>query len=215
MAHRNVRRLGTPVMLLIALLSSRQVGAIEQPSYEVLEQSEGMEIRRYEAQIVARTLVEGDLNEAGNTGFRRLANYIFGGNESAEKIAMTAPVLQTPQVEAETSGKYWIVFHMPAEYELKDLPVPEDALVELVSEPEKTVAVLRYRGGWSESRYREHEAKLEALIAEHPLWRRSGAMGWARYDPPFMPWFARTNEVAVQVERIQGSVAIIEEEESL
>ena len=199
-----MRWLGTLMLLSIALLSALPAPAIEQPKYEVLEESEGLEIRRYEPQIVARTLVEGSLKNAGNEGFKRLANYIFGGNESSQDIAMTAPVTQTPQLDAETDDKFWIVFHMPNEYGLEDLPAPDDPLVELIAEPTRTLAVVRYKGSWSEKRYRTHEAKHEALIDQHAEWKRSGEMIWARYDPPFKPWFARTNEVAVEVTRINS-----------
>jgi|GEM_PF-2232484 len=73
--------------------------AHESPTYRVDEQFGDVELRRYEAHVVAETLVPGSLERAGNGGFRRLAGYIFGGNETAAgastKISMTTPVTQS------------------------------------------------------------------------------------------------------------------------
>ncbi|MGB5389315.1 MAG: heme-binding protein, partial [Thermoanaerobaculia bacterium] len=69
--------------------------AIEQPSYEVLESDGQLELRRYEPYIVAETVVDAEFERAGNEGFRRLADYIFGNNRTQQKLAMTAPVSQT------------------------------------------------------------------------------------------------------------------------
>lgn len=62
-----------------------------------------VEIRRYPARTLAKVVIEGDFDEAGNRGFRPLFGYIQGG------IAMTAPVGQTPG-EAGHS----VAFVMPA-----------------------------------------------------------------------------------------------------
>jgi hypothetical protein len=74
--------------------------AIEEPAFEVVVKDENREIRRYTPVIVAETVVEGDLDAASSSGFRLIADYIFGNNQSvqanaaqpSEKIAMTAPV---------------------------------------------------------------------------------------------------------------------------
>lgn len=67
-----------------------------------------------------------------------------------------------------------------------------------MAEPERTVAVIRYSGFWSRSRYLDHERKLLAWMQERGL-EAVGEPVWARYDPPFMPWFLRRNEIVVEV----------------
>jgi len=67
----------------------------EQPKYTVLSSSANREVRRYEARIVAETSVEGARAKALNEAFSILAGYIFGGNEPAERVAMTSPVTQS------------------------------------------------------------------------------------------------------------------------
>jgi hypothetical protein len=88
---------------------------------------------------------------------------------------------------------------MPAEYGFDELPEPDDARVQVETVATRYLAVLPYRGNWSEKRYRKHEAKLLSLLENVSTWRIAGEPTWARYDPPFMPGFMRSNEVAIEV----------------
>ena len=187
----------TRVMLVISIFPTTYVAALEQPEFELVDEIGELQIRRYQPVIVARTLVGGSFDEVGNQGFKRLAGYIFGGNESDQKIAMTAPVGLTPEGDADE--RYWITFSMPSEHSVEELPTPNDARVEITEESERFVAVVRYKGNWSEKRYREHESRLLALVEQSRSWIRNGEVTWARYNPPFVPGFMRTNEVAVEV----------------
>ena len=63
------------------------------------------------------------------------------------------------------------------------------------------MAALKYSGTWSRSRYEEKKALLEKAIQEHDL-MPLGEPVFARYNPPFMPWFLRRNEVLMPVERV-------------
>jgi hypothetical protein len=186
-------------ILSVALLTE-SAHALEQPKFEVIEQMEGVEIRRYESRIVARTLMSGDFDDAGNRGFRRLAGYIFGGNETGNKIAMTAPV-DMAAANGKSEGRYWITFGMPNEYDLSELPHPEDRRVELLVEPEKYMAVLKYKGGWSEARFNKNRLRLLETMEQSMDWVMQGEPVWARYNPPFTPGFLKRNEVAIEVVR--------------
>ena len=70
--------------------------SIESPDYEVLRVlTRKAEIRRYPALVLAQTqLPTNTYDENSNMGFRRVAGYIFGGNDSGQKIAMTSPVIK-------------------------------------------------------------------------------------------------------------------------
>ena len=110
--------------------------------------------------IVAETTVAADEEAARNTGFRRLARYIFGANHAHEKIAMTAPVVQqsstkqgekiamtVPVSQASAGDGEWVIrFFMPADKSLESLPKPDDAEVRLVNVPPQTIAVRRFTG---------------------------------------------------------------------
>jgi len=185
--------------------------AIEEARYSV-ERSEGeFEIRRYEARVVAETFVEGDRASAGNQAFRILVGYIGGDNRGEQKIAMTAPVDQqrgeaiarvSPVTEQRTGERYRVTFTMPASYTLETLPEPSDPRVRLIEEVPRRFAAIQYSGTWSTSRYDEHEARLRAWLAAEslvPVGAEAIPAVWARYDPPFMPWFLRRNEVLIEI----------------
>jgi len=182
--------------------------AIEEPSYSVLATEGNFELRRYSSYIVAETTVEGNFEAVGNEAFRRLAGYIGGKNRKKESISMTAPVSQKPASEkiAMTApvsqrgknGQWRITFMMPSAYTLETLPIPDDDRVVLREEKEKAVAVILYSGTWRKKRYEDHEKKLMEWISKKG-WKMVGAPAWARYNPPFMPWFMRRNEILIPV----------------
>jgi hypothetical protein len=182
--------------------------AIEEPSYSVMATDGKFELRKYSSHIVAETYVEGDFEAVGSEGFRILADYIGGKNQKQESISMTAPVSQRPASEkiamtapvsqARENGRWRIAFMMPSAYTMETLPIPDDDRVEFREEKEKTVAVIRYSGTWAKKRYENHETKLIDWISAKG-WEIIGTPIWARYNPPFMPWFMRRNEILIPV----------------
>ncbi len=182
--------------------------AIERPSYRVVSTFDQVEVREYPQLLVAETTVEADRDEASTLGFRTLAAYIFGANHARSAIAMTAPVTQAPGQPIEMTapvtqareGKRWVIqFTMPSSFtSLEQLPVPNDSSVRLRVVPPRTVAVVTYTGVWSESLYAKHLATLRDGVLKAGL-KPLGAPVFARYDPPWKPWFLRTNEVQVEV----------------
>ena len=186
-------RLIIPFLVLLPIESF----AIYKPEYVVLEKTGELEVRQYPTLIVARTRVQADFEDAGNMAFRRLAGYIFGDNAEEQKISMTAPVTMAPESTGE--GAYWVSFFMPEEYQLGDLPDPDDEMVEIIRMPASKMAVVAYKGGWGEESYEAHKERLMTLLASTG-WKVSGEAIWARYNSPFRPSFMRSNEVMVAVE---------------
>jgi len=178
--------------------------AIEEPRYTVVREYDGFEIREYAPHIVAEVVVPGPSEEAGNQGFRILAGYIFGKNKGERKIAMTAPVAQTaapvkiemtaPVTQIAANGAYVVQFMMPSEYTLETLPEPLDPQVKLKEVSGGRFAVIRYSGAWSERNYKEHLEELERGVKAAGL-RTTGSPVYSRYNPPFVPWFLRRNEI--------------------
>jgi hypothetical protein len=193
----------------VLLLGAGVAVAIEEPAYEVVARHGDVEIRRYQPMILAETRVEADFEGAGNQAFRRLFGYISGNNTARVKIEMTAPVVQEPSSEKiamtapvvqQGSGSGWrVAFVVPAEYSWETVPEPTDDRVILRLVPERTVAALRFSGTWGETRFADHERKLRAVLDEQDL-EVVGETIFARYDPPFKPWFMRRNEVMIEVE---------------
>jgi hypothetical protein len=196
---------------LFFLSLTGHVMATEEAKYAVLEKDGPFELRQYEPCLSAETLVEGDFDEVGNAGFRRLFRYISGDNQAKMPISMTAPVAQeirsekismTSPVTQQKGGNDWsIAFVMPAEYTMDTLPIPNDARITLRAIPARLLAAVTYSGTWSESRYEEHKALLDKMISKRKL-KTAGEYIYARYNPPFTPWFMRRNEVLVPVERM-------------
>jgi hypothetical protein len=183
--------------------------AIETPNYKVLIKAEEFETRQYAPFIVAETVVDGDFDSASTAGFKKLAGYIFGGNTSKQKIAMTAPVGMTesksekiamtaPVGQELKNGKYVISFTMPSSYTLESLPIPNDKSVILKLILEKTYAAIRFSGTWSKSRYEEHLESLKKWI-EQKHYESVGEPNYARYNPPWTPWFMRRNEILIEI----------------
>lgn len=191
--------------------------AIEEPPYRLIDKSGDVEFRAYPAMLVAETRVQADFAEAGNVAFRPLFNYIAGNNRSktkidmtapvnqspAEKIAMTAPVTQRSQAD---SGGFVVAFTMPAHFTRATIPDPLDERVKIREIAARTMAVRAYSGIWSLTRYAENEKLLLDEIAKSGR-RPRGAIEFARYDPPIMPWFLRRNEVMVEVDMATSSHA--------
>lgn len=179
--------------LILALLIGHYAMAIEEPTFEVLAETEVYEVRRYDDYIVAEVDVDG--RSADNQGFRTLAAYIFGKNESGEKMQMTAPVESR---DAEKSHEITYAFVMQSKYTLETLPAPNNERIRLREKPSRIVAVQRFSGRWSEENVKSHEQQLLKALADDGI-RRTGDVELARYDPPFKPWFMRRNEVMVPI----------------
>ncbi|MBI4939834.1 MAG: heme-binding protein [Actinobacteria bacterium] len=182
----------------------------ESQKYTVVAQHPGFEVRRYAAHVVAEVTVSGPADEAGNRAFRPLAGYIGGRNVAGRSVAMTAPVLQekaagrsiamTAPVLQQAAGPDASVvgFVMPADESLQTLPAPTDPDVTLRAVPEAFAAAAQYSGRWTMSSYEQHLADLEAAVRAAGL-EVVGPARWARYDPPWKPWFLRRNEVLLPV----------------
>ena len=163
---------------------------LEEPQYELLSEYEGFEIRRYSESVQARLLTPSSGWSGSSGGFRRIAGYIFGGNETNQRIAMTAPVQMW-----DTNSGSMMSFTMPSKYSIKDLPSPIDKGVEIVEVDEYVVAVLPFSGLSRTSKARRLMAKLETLIQASGLTAK-GAPVLAVYDNPgtTLP-FMRRNEI--------------------
>jgi hypothetical protein len=194
---------------VVIMFGAMDAMAIEEAAYTVLKKDNGFEIRDYAPHILAETIVEGDLEKAGNKAFNRLFRYISGGNRSRDKVAMTAPVSQEPMGDKikmtapvgqqPVQGKWAVSFMMPASYTLETLPESEDPEVTLRQVPARRMAAVRYSGFWSEKNYLRYKMALESWIHEKGL-KITGDPIWARYNPPFTPWFLRRNEILIPVD---------------
>jgi hypothetical protein len=206
----------TLLALLVGFLGMESAMAIEEPKYEVRTSQAHFELRHYAPTLIAQTIVDGDMDEASNKGFRLIADFIFGNNlaansEQAAKIAMTAPVTVEPQsskiamtapvtIEPQLgSAQQWRVhFVMPNQYTLANIPKPKNSAVTLHELPSKYFVVHRYSGFNTVARVQEKTDEALAWAKQQSL-KVVGTPQLSRYDPPWtLPMFRR-NEIMVEV----------------
>ena len=184
--------------------------ATEEPVFALIAKADYIEIRQYRPVIVAEAFVEGDMASASKSGFRLIADYIFGNNKSiracatrgSEKIAMTAPVSVEPQGNAACASmqsKRWRVqFTMPVGYSMATLPKPRNPAVTVRAVAGKRCAVLSFSGFAGAE-------KAQGKIAELMAWLKAtnaeaiAMPQLARYDPRWTLPFLRRNEILVEI----------------
>ena len=182
----------------------------EEPAYELVDTlGEDVEVRHYAPRLAAETTVAAG-PDARNDAFRRLAGYIFGGNQEARRIAMTAPVettsagreiAMTVPVELDAAAdQVRMRFFLPADLTLATAPVPNDPQVHLLEIPAQTLAVHSFTGGTSDAAVARAANRLATVLAAS-AWQPSGAAVAYFYDPPWTLPPLRRNEVVIQVDR--------------
>ena len=179
----------------------------EQQPYETMRSEGAFEVRRYPEHVVVETDVAGDFEDAGNRAFRYLFGYINGDNVARQSIAMTAPVVQSrsqriamtaPVVQTASGDSFTVAFVLPAGMTEASAPLPTRPEVRLRAVPPRLVAAARFTGRWTRSAYERQRAALLGGLADAGL-TPVGETWFARFDPPFTPWFLRRNEVLVEV----------------
>lgn len=192
----------------------------EQQPYELVRRYPHFELRRYPEYAVAEVAVNADFDRAGNAAFRHLFNYISGNNTGRQRLAMTAPVIQehvigergAPQKLAMTApvvqsgplpgagrpAEFVVAFVLPAGVTAESAPVPTDPKVTLRAVPGSLAAAVRFSGSGSAAGFARHNEGLQAALTVAGL-TPVGPPRFARFDPPFKPWFLRHNEVIQDV----------------
>ncbi len=165
----------------------------EMPPYRVDWAEGAREIRGYGPHLLAEVRVSGGRSGAIQAGFRVLAGYIFGGNATGEKIAMTVPVAQTP------AGEDWVVsFMMPARYTAETLPAPRSERVRFVQAGPSRQVVERFSGLPGTAGLEERAEALRAW-AEGQGHEILAGPHYYFYDAPMtLPW-KRRNEAAFTI----------------
>ncbi|NDG05437.1 MAG: heme-binding protein, partial [Alphaproteobacteria bacterium] len=132
--------------VLLLLTGCGMFEKYEEPAYRVVKKDDAIEWRAYEPFLMAEVTTTGARDAAANDGFRLLADYIFGGNEPQEKMAMTIPVTQQKQHDGWT-----VQFVMPLSRTLADLPKPTNSHVRLFQQPAKNMLAIRFSGTSAQS----------------------------------------------------------------
>lgn len=180
--------------IVITLLMSFASKRIEKQKYRVIKKEKEFEIRYYPPAIFATTRSSAkSYRELGNSGFRKIAGYIFGNNESSAKIAMTAPV----HMDINEKGSS-MSFVMPSEYTLDKLPRPADGRIELHESPAVYMAAIEFSGFASDQKIKQYADQLSQSLKKNGI-KMIGNPTYLGYNAPY-EFIGRKNEVVIAVE---------------
>jgi hypothetical protein len=169
----------------------------EMPPYTVEATDGAREIRTYGPHLLAEVQVSGNRQGAIQAGFRVLAGYIFGGNETGEKIAMTVPVAQTPA--SDPAGDRWTVsFMMPARFTKDTLPTPRTDAIRFVEAGPSRQVVERFTGLPGTDDLAARAKALRQWAEDQGLTITAGPHYYFYDAPMTLPW-NRRNEVAFTI----------------
>jgi len=167
---------------------------IEKQKYKIIKKEKDYEIRYYPPATFATINSSArSYRELSGGGFRKIAGYIFGNNETSTKIAMTSPV----HMDISESGSS-MSFVMPSKYDLKTLPRPNDASVEIHETKGEYAAAIEFGGYANDAAIQKYAGLLENALNEKGI-KAIGNFRYLGYNPPYQV-MGRKNEVIVEVE---------------
>jgi hypothetical protein len=181
------------VLVLFQSYTIVSANRTEEQKYTVVLKDKDFEIRHYPSAKVATIHSDAKTyKELSGPGFRRLAGYIFGGNETNTSIAMTAPVHMNINDTVSSMS-----FVMPSAFSDKNLPKPNDPKVRIQQTADEYVAVIRFGGYASDKDLAIYSAKLREILKEKGM-TYYGNFRFLGYNPPYQ-FINRRNEVIVSV----------------
>jgi hypothetical protein len=182
------------IFIVFQIYTSMSTGKSEEQPYKIIRTEESFEIRHYPAANMAKiTANTQSYRDLGYSGFRTLANYIFGGNKEKKQIAMTSPVHMDIGDTVST-----MAFVMPSDLQKDNLPTPDNQDIIIHTTQPEYVAALRFGGFANTKAIQKYSEKLKTLLDEKGI-SYTGNVRFLGYNPPYQI-FGRRNEVIVTLE---------------
>ncbi len=165
----------------------------ETQPYRIIKTEKDFEIRQYPPATMATISMNAKTyKELASPGFRKLASFIFGGNNANKSIAMTTPVHMDIN-ESQSS----MSFVMPANYNKDNLPKPNDSSITIKTTTEEYVAAVRFGGYANDGEIKTYAATLENALKANGI-EYYGNFRFLGYNAPYQFW-GRKNEIIVSV----------------
>lgn len=184
-------------LLTYSLITWAANKKVERQKFDLVKKEEDFDIRFYPKAIMASVATKRKNNEDGaNANFRKLAGYIFGGNQQEQKIAMTAPVY----MESDSNTNR-MSFVLPASSKMTELPNPNDSSISLHYSDEGYYACLSFGGFARPERKKEKENDLRALLAKRG-YKTLGSFNYLGYNAPW-DIFNRENDIIVKIDYVK------------
>jgi hypothetical protein len=179
------------VFILFQIYTTMSISKTETQAYKVIRVEKNFEIRYYPAATLAMiSSTAKSYRDLGNSGFSKLAKFIFGGNNEKKQIAMTSPV----HMDISDTGST-MAFVLPSTYNKSNLPKPNDTAISIITSVPEYVAVIQFGGFASTESINKHRALLERSLQEKGI-SYHGNFRFLGYNPPFQ-LLGRRNEVIV------------------
>ena len=153
-------------------------GAIDLKTYPVVRRAE-----------VAGT---GDPDSGMNGAFWPLFNHI-----KKHDIAMTSPVEMNYGDESESKSREWSMAFLYREREMNATGTEGKVVVK--DAQSLTVLSIGMKGNYSSDLVARGEKELDAWLAAHPQWKRTGGVRALYYNGPALMWWNKWAEVQVEV----------------
>jgi len=165
----------------------------ETQAYNIIKTGKDYEIRLYPPATMATVSMDTKTyKELASSGFRKLASFIFGGNQSKKSIAMTTPVHMDINDTISSMS-----FVMPANLTKDSLPKPNDSTISIKTTSEEYVAAISFGGYANDDEIKKNTAKLENALKANSI-DYTGNFRFLGYNAPYQ-FLGRKNEIIVGV----------------
>ncbi len=181
------------IFITIQLFALNSQQKTERQPYTIVEEYADFEVRKYESALYTSVKLPSNKYEnASRKGFSILAEYIFGGNDKNQQIAMTSPVTMTLE------DSITMLFMVPKGLSKENLPKPNESSIEFKEEPEKKIAAIEF-GGWANDRKIEtYKQKLTAALERENIEHKNNFQ-FLGYNAPY-EMINRKNEIVVELQ---------------
>ena len=178
-------------LILFTILFSED--KYKEPSYQLLEKINNIEIRQYNEYIVAKTSIPKNAQKSDNLMFKTLASYIFGANAKQEKIPMTAPVSTY-----ELDNQHNMLFYMLDFNDINDLPKTSVQNIAFEKINLGKCAVITFSWYTTKKKVNKYKNILTQFIINHGYTAKKPTF-LNRYNAPWTLPFLRRNEILIKI----------------
>ena len=168
----------------------------QRQEFRLIRAYSDFELREYNPCVLAEVRVSAHYSAASSAAFGSLFKYISKGNKTAQKIAMTAPVIATQRTDKSQEDEWFVSFVMPSGSNIGHLPNPNDPNVVLRDLDSETCIALSFRGKATAALSEKKIQHLRSAAAKENI-SLSAETRICRFDPPFKPGFLQYNEIVI------------------
>jgi len=177
------------IIILLLFFAKNLFSVVAEENYTLVQKLENIEIRKYKNSIYASYIPKN--KKERNNSFKKVASFIFGNNNTSEKISMTSPVV------IKIHNNYEMAFLMPKKYSLENLPKPANKEINIYNEPGTLKACISYSGYTNNSVENKKINELKKILLKYN-YNHKNDFEVLVYNSPF-DFLNRKNEITVTI----------------